>query len=120
MKTMYLINQLMKNEYDLSSIDTIPSIEDSGTFNILGTDHLLNFTNERTSSCLAKQKLVSATNIHSKIIKFIINCSEIPEEELTRKLLHLSYRFIVGLIENHQEIKTVLEKYIPNMINHLK
>ena len=45
MKTMYLINQLMKNEYDLSSIDTIPSIEDSGTFNILGTDHLLNFTN---------------------------------------------------------------------------
>ncbi len=41
---------------------------------MLGTDHLINFTSERTSSCLDKQKLVNATNIHTRIIKYITNC----------------------------------------------
>jgi hypothetical protein len=49
-----------------------------------------------------KQKILDAANIHNKIIKYIVNCSEVPDSELALKLLHLSYKFLVGIIENHQ------------------
>lgn len=39
--------------------------------------------------------------------------------ELSSKLLHLCYKFIVGLIENHQEIKPKIYPYLPIMMNHL-
>ena len=39
--------------------------------------------------------------------------------ELALKLLHLSYKFIVGLIENHQEMKPKIVPYLPVMMKHL-
>ena len=66
-----------------------------------------------------KQKLVDATNIHNKILAYITNCKEIPEEELACKLLHMNYKLLVGLIENHQEMKSKVIGRLPEMMNHL-
>lgn len=67
-----------------------------------------------------KQKIVDAANIHLKILKYISNCAEIPEEELALKLLHMCYFLIVGLIENHQEMKPKIIPYMPIILKHLK
>ena len=109
----------MKNENDLSNLQNIPTFNEAGLFKIMSTDHLINFTDERKSSNLVKQKLVDATNIHNKVVCYITNCKEIPEEELASKLLHMSYKLLVGLIENHQEMKTKLLGFLPEMMNHL-
>ena len=45
-----------------------------------------------------KQKLVDATNIHQKILAYILNCPDVPNEVLAAKLLHMSYKLLVGLI----------------------
>ena len=45
---------------------------------------------------------------------------EVPAEELALKLLHLSYKFLVSLIWNFQNIKPTLIHYIPRMSHHLK
>ena len=80
MKAMHMISVLMTNEYNLSNMAEIKSLEDSGIYDQLGTDRLINFTNERTSSNLPKQKLVCSMNVHSKVLNFVKNCTEIPEE----------------------------------------
>ncbi len=36
------------------------------------------------------------------------------------KLLHLSYYFIVSLIENFNQIKSLMQWHIPKMIHHIK
>ena len=108
MQDLFMINELMKNENNLSDLDNLPTLKSSHTFGSLSTDKLMNFTNERKSNNLPKQKLVEATNIHLKIMEYIKMCHEVPHSELASKLLHLSYRFLVGLIENHQEIKMKL------------
>lgn len=109
----------MKNENNLSNLEEIPTLVTSHTFENLSTDRLMNFTNERKTNNLPKQKLVDATNIHLKILSYITQCSEIPESELAAKLLHLCYKFLVGLIENHQEIKMKLLGYLPHIMNHM-
>lgn len=89
-------------------------------FKKLGTDRLLNFTDERTSSNLMKQSVLDAENIHLKVLQFVLNCVEIPTEELALKLLHLAYKFLVSLIWNFQNIKPSLIPYIPIISHHLK
>lgn len=59
---------------------------------------MINFTDERKSSNLTKQKIVDAANIHLKILTYMVNCQEVPESELALKLLHLCYYVIVSLI----------------------
>jgi hypothetical protein len=67
-----------------------------------------------------KQSVLYAENIHFKTLQFILNCTEIPEQELALKLLHLCYKFFVSLIWNFQEIKPTLIQYIPFISHHLK
>ncbi len=81
---------------------------------------MVNFTDERTSSNIMKQSVLYAENIHFKTLQFILNCTEIPEQELALKLLHLCYKFFVSLIWNFQEIKPTLIQYIPFISHHLK
>lgn len=45
---------------------------------------------------------------------------EVPTEELALKLLHLSYKFLVSLIWNFQNIKPSLIPYIQIISHHLK
>jgi hypothetical protein len=47
-------------------------------FKKLGTERLLNFTDERTSSDIMKQSVLDAENIHLKVFQFILNCVEVP------------------------------------------
>jgi hypothetical protein len=61
-------------------IGDIKNLDASKTFKELGTDKLLNFTDERTSSNFMKQSVLDAENIHQKVIDFILNCKEIPTE----------------------------------------
>jgi hypothetical protein len=119
MQDMYMVTELMKNEYSLEQMEEIPSLDSSGVFGKMATERLTSFTDCRKSSNLMKQKIVDAANIHNKIIKYIINCSETPDSELALKLLHLCYRFLVGLIENHQEMKHKIIPYLPIMNPHL-
>jgi predicted DNA-binding protein YlxM (UPF0122 family) len=79
MQDMYMVSELMKNEYSLSEIDQLMNIDSSGVFNKIGTDNLTSFTDCRMSSNLMKQKIVDAANIHNKIIKYITNCVEVPD-----------------------------------------
>ena len=73
-------------------------MDNSGIFNRLGSDYLINFTDCRKSSNITKQKVVDAANIHLKILAYMVNCQEVPESELALKLLHLCYNVIVSLI----------------------
>jgi len=88
-------------------------------FNDLGTDRLVNFTSERTSSDIMKQNVLDAENVHLKVIQYILNCREIPVEDLAVKLLHLSYKFLVGLVWNYQNIKLELITYVPQISHHI-
>ena len=54
------------------------------------------------------------------MLNFIFSCHTLPESELAFKLLHLSYYFIVSLIENFNQIKSLLQWHIPKMIHHIK
>lgn len=68
-----------------------------------------------------KQSVMDAENIHLKILQFVLNCTEVPEQgSESLKLLHLSYKFLVSLIWNYQNIKATLIPYIPLVQHHLK
>ena len=69
-----MITELMKNENNLSRLHELATLDDSGIFDKLSTDFLINFTDECKSSNLMKQKIVDATNIHIKVLTFISNC----------------------------------------------
>jgi hypothetical protein len=64
----------------MKEIGGIKTLESSGMFKKLGTEKLLNFTDERTSSNFMKQSVLDAENIHLKILQFILNCTEVPTE----------------------------------------
>jgi|688.fasta_scaffold360983_1 hypothetical protein len=68
----------MKNETSFEKISEIATLDSSGIFNKLGTDCLLNFVDCRKSTNIVKQKIVYAANIHLKVLKYIINCDEVP------------------------------------------
>lgn len=67
-----------------------------------------------------KQNVVIASNVHLKVLAYVLNCKEIPTDDLAIKLLHLSYRYLVSIIENHQEIKVTLLPHIPQMVHHVQ
>jgi hypothetical protein len=69
----------MKNEYSLEEIDKMLNLDTSGVFMKIGTDNLTSFTDCRKSSNLMKQKIVDAANIYNKIIKYVINCIDVPD-----------------------------------------
>lgn len=54
------------------------------------------------------------------MLEFVLNCREVPSEDLALKLLHLSYKFLVSLIWNYQDIKPSLIKFVPQLFPHLK
>lgn len=54
------------------------------------------------------------------MLNFIFSCTEIPETELGLKLLHMSYYYIVALIENFNQIKGWMMWHIPKMIHHIQ
>jgi hypothetical protein len=120
MQDIFIMSEIIKSEYKISDLNGIKSLEASGMYKRLGTDKLVNFTDERTSSNIMKQSVLYAENIHFKILEFILNCAEIPTEELALKLLHLCYKFFVSLIWNFQDIKPSLIQYIPRISHHLK
>jgi hypothetical protein len=74
MQDIYMMSEIIKNEYKVSEIRGIKTLESSGMFKKLGTDRLLNFTDERTSSNLMKQSVLDAENIHLKVLQFVLNC----------------------------------------------
>lgn len=60
MQDIYMMSEVIKNEYKMSEIRGIKSLEGSGMFKKLGTERLLNFTDERTSSNIMKQSVLDA------------------------------------------------------------
>ena len=52
----------------MAEIRGIKTLESSGMFKKLGTERLLNFTDERTSSNIMKQSVLYAENIHLKVL----------------------------------------------------
>ena len=122
MQDLYMIGELMKNENSMEAKEkqSIKTLESSNTFKLLARENLMNFTSERTSSNKMKQKVVYALNIHEKVLRYVLNCKEIPTEDLALKLLHLSYKFLVTIIENNQEMKIILMEHIPKIIHHVK
>lgn len=64
----------------------------------MGSERLVNFTGERTSTSRMKQEIIYSSNLYKKVLNYIFNCQEIPEEQLALKLLHMCYYFIVSLI----------------------
>lgn len=69
---------------------------------------------------MMKQQILDASNMHQKVLTYILNCREIPTEELAKKLLHLCYKFMVSIIENNQSVKLTLIQYIPCIKHHIK
>jgi len=66
-----------------------------------------------------KQEIIYSSNLYKKVLNYIFNCAEIPEEALAVKLLHMCYFFIVALIENFNQIKAEMQWNIPKMIHHI-
>ena len=92
----------------------------SKTYAELATAKLINFTDERKSSSLMKQQVVDASNIHKKVLTYILNCKDFPSADLAEKLLHLCYKFLVSLIENYQDIKLQLIPHLGQMTHHIE
>lgn len=110
---------LMKNELTVRQVKNIdPPF--NVVYNLLSTINLVNFTNERKSTNSGKQQVVRATNIHKKVMNYILNCKEFPETPMAKKLLHMCYKFMVSLIENFQEIKMELLPYLKDMRHQIK
>lgn len=121
MQDIYMMSEVIKNEYDIEEVKGIKTLETSGMTGKLGGDRLINFTDERTSSNFMKQSVLDAENIHLKVLEFILNCSEIPPpKSYSLKLLHLSYKFLVSLIWNNQNIKPTLISYLPAIQHHIR
>jgi hypothetical protein len=55
MEVLYLLTELMKNENSITNIDRIKSIHETGIFEALGSNRLINFTGERSSTSRMKQ-----------------------------------------------------------------
>jgi inositol 1,4,5-triphosphate receptor type 1/inositol 1,4,5-triphosphate receptor type 3 len=121
MQDIYMMSEIIKNEHNMTEVkkNAIKTIQTSGMYDKLGTNLLLNFTDERTSSNCMKQSVLDAENIHLKVLTFILNCREIPTETLALKLLHLSYKFMASLIWNFQTIKPSLINIVPQISHHL-
>ncbi len=66
-----------------------------------------------------KQNVLDAENVHLKVLQYILNCREIPQQDLAVKLLHLCYKFLVGLVWNYQNIKLELIPYVPHIVHHI-
>ena len=120
MQDMYMISELVKNESDVQVLKDVKTLDASGCYKNLGHEKLLNFTSERRSSNNFKQQVAEASNIHDKVLRFIFNCKEIPVDDLALKLLHLSYKFLVSIIENNQDVKLGMIEHIPRMIPHVQ
>ena len=54
------------------------------------------------------------------MLNFIFSCEEMPESDLAVKLLHMSYYFIVSVIENFNQLKAIMQWHIPKMMHHIK
>lgn len=55
MEVLYLLTELMKNENSVLNLEAIRSIHDAGIFDALGSNRLINFTGERSSTSRMKQ-----------------------------------------------------------------
>jgi hypothetical protein len=60
MQDIYMMSEVIKDEYKMRDLRGIRTLESSGMFKKLGTDRLLNFTDERTSSNIMKQSVLDA------------------------------------------------------------
>lgn len=60
MQDIYMMSEIIKDEYKMKDLRGIRTLESSGMFKKLGTDRLLNFTDERTSSNIMKQSVLDA------------------------------------------------------------
>ena len=120
MEVLYLLTELMKNENNILEVDRVKGIHESGVFEALGSERLVNFTGERSSTSRMKQEIIYSSNLYKKVLNYIFNCREMPEEELAVKLLHMCYYFVVALIENFNQIKGEMQNYIPLMIHHIE
>lgn len=60
MQDIYMMSEIIKDEYKMRDLRGIRTLESSGMFKKLGTDRLLNFTDERTSSNIMKQSVLDA------------------------------------------------------------
>jgi hypothetical protein len=56
----------------------IRSIHEAGIFDALGSNRLINFTGERSSTSRMKQEIVYSSNLHLKVLNFIFACEEFP------------------------------------------
>lgn len=119
MQDLYIISQLMKNENDIKEVRKMKTLTSSKMYNELATGKLINFTDERKSSNSMKQQVVNASNIHHKVLTYILNCKEFPTD-LAQKLLHLCYKFLVCLIQNYQDIKLELIPHLGEMRHHIQ
>ena len=82
---------------------------------------MLNFTDERNSSDYIRQSVLDAENIHLKVLEYVKNCKEIPPDgTFSKKLLHLSYKFLVSLVWNNEHVKPTLISYLPEIQHHIK
>ena len=55
------------------------------------------------------------------MLEYVKNCKEIPPDgSFSKKLLHLSYKFLVSLVWNNEHVKTTLISYLPEIQHHIK
>jgi hypothetical protein len=121
MQVINMMSEIIKNEVETKDSKQHMSLENTGLTNLLGEDTLLNFTDERSSSNYMKQSVLDAENIHLMVLEFVLNCTEIPADgSFSKKLLHLSYKFLVSLIWNNEHIKPALLGYLPYITHHLR
>jgi len=74
MQDLYMISELIRYENSVLNIRQVPTLDSSKSYGELGTNRLINFTSERTSSDLMKQNVLNAENIHWKVLQYILNC----------------------------------------------
>ena len=121
MQVINMMSEVIKNEVGVKDVGKYISLESVGLTPLLGESTLLNFTDERSSSNCMKQSVLDSENIHLKVLEFVLNCTEIPADKtLSKKLLHLSYKFLVSLVWNNENVKPTLIPYLPYIQHHLR
>ena len=114
MQVINMMSEIIKHEVEINDYKQYLSLESGNLINVLGEETLLNFTDERNSSDYIKQSVLDAENIHLKVLEYVKNCKEIPPDgSFSKKLLHLSYKFLVSLIWNNEHVKPTLISYLP-------
>ena len=114
MQVINMMSEIIKHEVEINDYKQYLSLESGNFINLLGEETLLNFTDERNSSDYIKQSVLDAENIHLKVLEYVKNCKEIPPDgSFSKKLLHLSYKFLVSLIWNNEHVKPTLISYLP-------